>query len=653
MLLVLACFLGGYAPSWYFRELAPGEESRDVPAPGKIPKADPETPAALLGPADRFLQRGDYRAALDLFLRFTEQAGTAPGHRLAYRTALCLEGLGDYAGALKTYRAALRADPEPTRKTATEIGIARCLVHLGQIDSAEPMLLALVLNSAAADRSPAAATESRFLLAHVLSRRALPKDFLASGLPLAMPGFRPPSDLTDESTPQGQPAEETLQVAGKELATVVLRHHPAYEIMQQLGVLASRPLAWTPHAAERAHERRLTVAVKDGRVPELLGLLAVATGNLLVSEGTTFRIMTVEEAAPTATRTVRQALARTALLEALRQAPGHRLAAGARLELAYQELAAGRSAAAKECCEKLLRECPSSAVAVQAAYHRARLSADEGEPIAARKWYLRVTDLSPAHELAQHAQIELARLYLAELNRAAALSCLRRVPDAAIEPELQVQRTLLRAAAHVLGTEDSEARTVLHEQHAALAREPWRQTALLLEALAHFRLSRARGFARHEAAELVALLANEPVPTPPLGAVHRYIAGIAFRELGLWEELARHHAHVRQGLTGPLAPLLALEQGECLLRLGRLDAAQTCFNSLLQDPRHGAAAELRLAEVNLLQGDTEGALRRCKQLWDSDRIRQSGKLFEIWAAAFEQTGDFDNASRCLQGQPPE
>jgi tetratricopeptide (TPR) repeat protein len=182
-------------------------------------------------------------------------------------------------------------------------------------------------------------------------------------------------------------------------------------------------------------------------------------------------------------------------------------------------------------------------------------------------------------------------------------------------------------------------------------KEPYRATALLLDALAQYRLARGRGTARRDAAELIALLATEPADSP-LGQLKLQLVGIAFRELGMWEELARHHERSRPGVKGPLAATLALEHGDCLLRLRRYDEAARCFESVGADARHGATAQLRLAQVELEQGRADAVLRRCRRLWTDQRVGDPPAFFQIWAAALERTGDYENASRCLQGLPP-
>jgi hypothetical protein len=171
------------------------------------------------------------------------------------------------------------------------------------------------------------------------------------------------------------------------------------------------------------------------------------------------------------------------------------------------------------------------------------------------------------------------------------------------------------AAAHLLGDEQRLAQATLAQYRGLLKQEPYRATATLMDCLARYRLARKKGAARVEGADLLAALAQE-CEAGLLGHFDTYLRCLAYRELGLWNEIAATCKQTLPQIRGPLAPALNLMLGDALLRQEKQADAVQIYKTL-SDQKAGkwtAEARFRLARIELQEGRAKECIRLCGQL---------------------------------------
>ena len=110
-----------------------------------------------------------------------------------------------------------------------------------------------------------------------------------------------------------------------------------------------------------------------------------------------------------------------------------------------------------------------------------------------------------------------------------------------------------------------------------------------------------------------------------------------------------------RGSHGPLAAEMSFAVAEDLHQRGQHEAARKLYAPLAKgdEPRWAAAAQLRLAEVALLEDRPKEALQACRKLLEDKQSVKRETVLMLMGRAYEKTGEYRQAARCFAGQLPD
>lgn len=679
---VATLFFAGLLISWLCRvcfsanqpEMDPVSNALEPPEPTRgrsddLKEKAPETAQTRLERADRHFREHNQSAALNLYKKLLAEATGTPAGPLHFRIAVCHESLGNWDKALSAYRATINDEAIVHVHALAQIAQARILIRLQRHAEAKQLLYPIVF-VADATQLPSISADARHWLALALSREAVPESSShAIGPSVVAPICFPVEFLTDLREFSTAPKPKAVKKMEAVAETVVVQSPPDTDKMVAHAVIATRPALdlfdliiktaglraeWTTQAKNALKDRQFRLGVEQWKVSQFLDALADYSGLVCQQDGDEIRFATVREATPEAAKEFRFNLARHALRMALKTESDHRLGPITGLELGNLEFARGDMPEAMACYQKILREKATSPLVVHANYNLGILHYGLGDYSAARKAFFQSIDLSPGHELAPTALLHVGRMYLEELDLKSAVSNLRRARAISDGSPTQPLATLNLSAALLLGDELRRAREVLLEKRGQLDSDRFRATAALLDGLARLRLARSKGLARAAAVDLVAALAQPPEPTN-LGPLDTYMRCQAYRDLGMWSEIATTCEQALPEIRGPLAPAVQWTRGDALLHLQKRAEATGIFQELAlrKEGRWTAEARFQLAGMDLQDAHPKECIHWCELLWREQPCADMPAMFRIWGAAFEQLGEHSKAARCFAGAPPE
>jgi tetratricopeptide (TPR) repeat protein len=645
-----------------------GERLPRVVSPKERPQ---ESEAERLERADRHLRNWDLSAALKIYRQLLSEAQGAHSGPLHFRMAVCHEGLGNWNKSLAAYRQTINDVRILHLHAAAQCAQARIQIRLDRHAEAKQLLYPLVFTADATLVPAHAAADARYWLGLALSRAAIPITPLSMSPSTVVAPQYDPSDRASilsalRAPPKAHAPNQPDPPAGRVVIevgqmgdeTMVVRASfastPALELFETIAKTAGLRADWTPQAKECIKDRQTRLVVEQWPLTQLFEALADSFGLVCQLEGEELRIATAVEASPEAVQAFQFDLARHALRAALSATPDHHLNPTVSLFLGNLEVAAGNPKEAMKWYDKILREKATSPVVVHANYNLGILHGRTGDCDAARKSFYRVLDLSPGHELAPPAHLHIGRMYLEENNLKSAVPTLRRACATSTGSPSQPLAALSLAAALLLGDEPRPARATLAQYRGQLKQDRHRTTATLLDSLARYRLARPKEAARVEAADLLAALAHEGEPGN-LGPFDAYLRCLAYRELGLWSEVAATCEQALPQILGPLAPAMKLMLGDALLHGEKPADAVPVFKALSEGKagKWTAEARFRLARFEFQEGRAQECIRMCAQLCQEQPCADVAAMFRLWGAAHDHLGEHDKAARCYAGEPPE
>jgi tetratricopeptide (TPR) repeat protein len=333
--------------------------------------------------------------------------------------------------------------------------------------------------------------------------------------------------------------------------------------------------------------------------------------------------------------------------------PDHPLIAAAYLEMGNLEAAAGKWPEAVNWYERLLRDLPRSAAATEAYYNLGLARQQLGEGEAARNSFYWVVDRAPGHRLTPLAYLHVGRLHLEEGDAQGAVRPLRRAVTPMPGWGTRAAAALLLAAASLLSDNPRAAHATLVEFREEFGQEPYRGVAAFLDALACYRAVPDPGRAARQAQDLLtALLALKEDPV--LGPVGRLLAGQAYRDLGMGDRMAALFEKAAAQVRGPLLLAMNADLAEYLYASGQRPAARQRFEALAAATGpHALRAEMRLAELDVLDRQPDECLKRCRKLLRENRAADVPALLRLMGKAYDQKGEYGRAARCYAGQVPD
>lgn len=669
----LGLILGGLRLA--LRHEPPSEEQKEgsetVMAPPPAPLEPPPAPAppGEVGRADEMLREGRYETALAIYQPLTAGAAASMRDALHYRVGLCQEGLGRWDQALASYRAITSRSPVAHVAGAAQVGQARAWVRMRRPAEAKQLLYDLLLRSGRGGlRDQPLLAEVRYLLALALSMEALRAEKpgpLNEALAAHTPADWPVERALDWATPardRGRapldPGEDFVTVRKGRLGTdealvqAFVRQSPLADLLDHLAEKAGLRPQWSAHAQEQAAGRTAKLQIDNLPLPDVVRALTDPVGLVGRAEGGVLSFVTEQEAGAEGLLAHRRVGARRALRDALLAYPGHPMTPAAYLELGNLDVTAGRVLEGVSWYERLAREQPRSPVLLEAYYNLGLSHARLGDLPAARADYYKVVDRAPGHELAPLAYMRIGRLYLEEYDGQRAIQPLRRAVSSGAGSSTLPAAVVTLAAAYLMTGNPRAASALLLEHRSQLHREPYRAAAGFLDSFARYRATVNRKELEREASVLLAALlaAQDSVV---LGHPGKLLAGQAYRELGLGEQMARVYEQTLPEVRGLMAGEMSFQLAEAWLAADKRDAGVKLL-AALTEADHGPwtpRACQRLAEIALQEKQPEVCLKWCRQLLRSPRGVEVPAVMKLMGRAYEQAGDYAQAARCYAGNP--
>lgn len=666
---VACCCAGGAALSRWLRPATPAPVGESEPvAEAPATEAVAPEPAAPEDPnesartrLDRLLIDGRYADALTAANRLREQTEGAARDALDYRIALCLEVRGRWDEAVDAYGALAGRCPDTPAGVAAAAGQARLWLRAGKVDRARRTLAAVLLRTGRAPlRNHAALGDVAPLLALALAREVCPSEKPAPGnaatavasievaVPAAVAAVKwdapaPTADAVPAPVAVNKPGTKPDSYT----VSAVARQAAAFDLLNDVAEKAGLKTQWSPEARKQASAASLTVAADAEPLPELLRAAAAAVdlGWELASGTITF---SVSSAAPAAAR---QAVARRALIESATANPEHPLAPVIAVELGNLEVAAGRLQEGSGWYERLIRERPRSAAATEAYFNLGLVRARTGDRPLAREAFFRALDRNPNGPLAGLAYLHVGRLYLEEGNPALSARALRRTEATGANALLRTSAALLSAAAELLDDNPRAAHAAIAGAGLGIAEEPYVRPAALLDALCRYRACADPERKERAAGDLLAaLLAYHEEPL--LGSVGLVLAGQAYRDLSLGDEMSALYQKATPGVGPGLALSMKADIAEHMLASGKKGAGALLREVAAGSGPRAVRAELQLAEIDLKMKRTDECLARCRKVLSSGDSTTNVAAVRCMGQAYTQKGDHAAAARCFAGKPP-
>jgi tetratricopeptide (TPR) repeat protein len=323
------------------------------------------------------------------------------------------------------------------------------------------------------------------------------------------------------------------------------------------------------------------------------------------------------------------------------------LAPEAKFSLAGLAARGGNLSQAAAWLDGLLTEHPRASVVSAALFNRAALREKNADLAGAQVRWLEVVDHSPTAPIAGLAYWRIGRAYLTNGSGEDAIRPLRKGMECKVD-SIRAASSMGVAAALLLTDDPKTAHAALSTSRKLIAVEPYRSTAATLDALARFRM-----MARPTAAitdDLLSSLLNRQ-PDVILGPVGVLLAGQAYRDLGLPEQMASLYTVSLPGVRGSLAIQMHFAIGSYARSIGDARKAQTHLAAVTSGPS-AAQAAMQLASLALSERRARACLTHCRAALSFDPPADRSSVLATMGRAYEMLGDNLRATRCFAGELP-
>lgn len=636
-------------------------------------------PVGETGRADDFVREGRYEAALAIYESLAANATGSMRDALAYRIALCQEGMGRWDQAIGTFRTIISRSDVVPMTAAAQLGQARTWMRMKRPVEAKVLLYDLLLHSSRPGLrqqmigdGPHFETPPQPLLADV--RYLLALALTLESLPLTRPG--PLNEALAPHTAADWKVERVLECANplkegtaalpREDALTVQRLRPGAEDLMVSASLPQTPISglldhlaeraglhvqWSPDAEHQAAGRSSTLLFDNLPLPDVLRGLLDPLGLVWRIEGEVLRIMAEPEADRETLHEYRLTVARRSLRDAILAHPGHPLTASAWLELGDLEITAGRLPDGIGWYERLRREQPRSPVVIEALYNLGMTQRRLGDWNAARMAFYQVVDRAPGHELTPLAYLRVGQMYLEEQKPLDAARVLNRATASGAGSPAKPAAVVTLAAAHLMNRNPRAASSAILENRAAVLREPYRSVAGFLDSLARYRAFTDHKEQQREASILLSatLAAQE---SRVLGVVGKLLIGQAYREMGMNDQMIQVYEKALPEARGPLAAEMAFTLAEGLLADNKHEEGVRRLTQLAdsKDPAWAARARFLLAQIALDASQPQDCLHWCRDLLKDQEHIDIKAVLKLMGHAHEQRGDHARAAQFFQGR---
>lgn len=645
------------------KEAEPHEHASPSPTPEHLDH--PTVPLAEeLRRIDEQIQEGRYAVALEAVGRLAPPNEQLP-RPARYRAALCLEALDRPTEAIPHYRACA-LERSAHLVAASQFGLARAMLRGGQADEGRALLCALLLrcSDTVLDAWPYQ-TDCECLLGLSLSEKILgnttpsaTSEALAGASLAAWPVERyvpwcdPPRPL-ERKAGKPRPISEGIGVTkkGEPPTYLVSAMAPAAELVAALEMLASQgglELRWAAGSREAVAGRIAALECRDVPLANLLDWLTIPHDVTWSLADSVLELRSGGDRAGRALRCLRATLA---------DSSSHPRIGDVYLSLGNLEAQAGRHAQALFWYQRLASDLPRSPALVSAFYNAGQLRLRDGELPAARAAFFRAIDSMPGSELTGLCYWWLGRAHLDERDAAGALRQLsraRQVPATDSGPSPTATASVVALAClSLLQDQPAAAWELLRTNRNAVRRPPFAAAAAFLDAYARHRMVADDPIkSRATTTELIALLAK-PRDEPWLGPAYAYLQGQALRQVGLGQEMVALYDRAVRTTGGSLADEMKLQAADAFLADGQTKEARSRLEPLAKSKsRWAAQAKLRLAEVDLREGQPQACVERCRKLL-AGKEASARAVLPVMGRGYAALRDFSRASQCFAGKVPE
>ena len=184
--------------------------------------------------------------------------------------------------------------------------------------------------------------------------------------------------------------------------------------------------------------------------------------------------------------------------------------------------------------------------------------------IEARKAFYRVVDRDPEPEIAPQAMVQVGLTLLTEGHPLEAMIPLRQALALATTTPSRAEAVLALSAGCLLAGNPQETAKILAANRQCTNQDPWRTTAVFLGGFARYRIALASKNSRLESGEFLTTVLGFQNHFA-LGCVGRLLAGQAYQELGLPQQMALIYENGLSAAVGPVAEEMPLWFGRAFL----------------------------------------------------------------------------------------
>ncbi len=661
--LVVACAAGGAAGSFAIRtKLNPTEaaavEADEPVSPGIAPPTGEPVPnlasAPLAARIDTLIRAGCYADALAACREAPRNTFGADECPLAYREALCLEGLRKWKDADAAFKKA-ETDANAGASARALLGRARCAVAQNSFPAAGAFVDRVLLRTGHPE------CKGTNVYAEALSMRAQLAVLAAGAAPaldpfdadaLAWPSLRVSADRYLDWLPTDVPTVNPVPHAGRDIeihrnaeshglpeVTARLSARSALDMLRTIATAADMEVRVENDLAALLAATVGPVEVERLPFGELLSSLTDRAGIAWEIRSGTLRLTHASRAAEP------DALA-DALRRVLALAPEHPAAGATRVTLANLDAHAGRIRSAARGYKQVIETGSSAPEMTHAAYNLGLLELKEGDRGGSRARFLEVIDRAPGTRWADLGWCWVARTHLDGGDTASARSAYRTALNGKTK-EAMSAAALGMCTCDLLENSDESALALLRETRFS-TRESHAMLATFYEALLRYRSAPTES--RRELLLTAIEYANDGRAIGPAGV---YFIGQVYAELGLTQQMSDLYDTATDSARGPFVLRMTFAAAEQYDSLDKRKQARTRYAALAAaDPDEvGARAELRLAAIDARDGNGAEAVRRCRALMYRADIERAAVL-AVMGHGYELQKKFGHAAECFAGRVP-
>ncbi|MBP3956834.1 hypothetical protein J8F10_16290 [Gemmata sp. G18] len=604
---------------------------------------------------DTLIRSASFPEALELVRSAPRNTFGPDAGPLAYREALCLEGLGKWKDANAAFKKA-EADTNVAASARALLGRARCAIATDAPQEARAIADRVLLRSGHPECRGSKVYEDALHLRAQIAVREIGGGRAIDALnadALAWPAMHVTADKCLEWLPTEAAPVSPVPDAGRDLVefrrnaeaqgapevTVRLSVRPAIQVVRAVAKAAGLTVR-----AENDVVTALTATVgpvEVERLPlgEVLSAVTERAGVVWDIRGETL-VLTRGTRATDADATA-DALRRIVAL-----APEHPAIGATRVTLANVDLRAGRFRAATLGYKQVLENAGTTPEVTHAAYNLGLLELKDGNRIGARARFLEVIDRAPGTYWADTGWYWIGRTHLdgdaPELARRAYLTAL----DGGTKDTTSAAALSIIVCDLLAGNDEGATERLRDTRFST--RESHANVVAFFEALVQYRIAPTES--RRERLLAAIRSADEARGLGPAGA---YFMGRVYLELGMAQQMSDLYDATIETARGPIALRMLFDTAERFDRLNDRKLARSRYLAIAAaDPEGlGALAELRLAAMAAREGQGADAVRRCQAIVNRPGVPRA-ELLTVMGRGYELQRKHGLAAECFAGRVP-